>query len=54
MNYRPYVSWGAYGATTAAKAAHLYTSWGIFDPTPFPAAIAVIGSSVYPFGLEII
>lgn len=39
MNYKPFVSWGMYGGTTATENANLFASWGLMDvlnagPTP--------------------
>jgi len=31
MNYLPSVSWGAYGATSAAERAAYYASWGLLS-----------------------
>lgn len=29
MNYLPYVSWGAYGATSGTERASFFSSWGL-------------------------
>ena len=37
MNYKPVVGWWFYGATTSAKLAERYSSWGLFEYAVVPS-----------------
>lgn len=42
MNFLPYISWGAYGATSNLERAAYFVSWGLVGVAGTPAAVVVV------------
>ena len=43
MNYKPFVSWGVFGAATATERANRFASWGLMGSLPSYMAPVVTG-----------